>query len=102
MDVAGEVEVLGLPASQGRSGIGRAGGGSVQEAGDGVREPIRDVSEAQAATLIQANFRGSQLRRQLAADDEDEHDETKHQCEDEDRRTALVIHGLLSFLQHRD
>jgi hypothetical protein len=88
MDIAGEVAVLGLAESPQRSGACSDGGG------DNVRG---EASEDQAATLIQANFRGNQLRRQLAAEDKDE----EYHYQNEDQRTALVCHVLLSSLQYR-
>ena len=85
IDISGEVAVLGLAESSPRSGACSDGGG------DDVRG---ETSKDQAATLIQANFRGNQLRRQLAAeDDEDENEE--YQFQNEDQRTVLVCHVLL-------
>ena len=101
MDVAGEVEVLGLPAESPRRGgdggrsssFAAAGAGAGAGAGSSYHTAAADEEEAQAATMIQARIRGAQLRRQLEAEDEEE------EAEEEDPRTALVrtpIHNILT------
>jgi hypothetical protein len=96
MDIAGEVGVLGLPESPRRSGRSDDGGDTGQGRRDGACTSIGDTSEAQAATLIQANFRGNQLRRQLAAEDEGEDEE--YQYQNEHQRTKPVCDVLLPSL----
>lgn len=81
MEVAGQVKVLGLAESS------RADA----HVGSGRRTSVGEMNEVQAATLIQANIRGSQLRRQLAAEEEEDED---YQHDPKDQRTTLVSHGL--------
>ena len=81
MDVAGQVKVLGFAESP------RADA----HVGGGRHTSVAEMDEFQAATLIQANIRGGQLRRQLAAEEEEDED---YHYDPKGQRTALVSHGL--------
>lgn len=86
MDISGEVEVLGLAESPPPVGVVVEGSAREEHA----PKSVTDADEALAATFIQANFRGTKLRRQLAAEEDEEDGEYFGEAEQE--RTALVCH----------